>query len=165
MVKRVAREGGSFDFSRSSFPTLPVGGKCQLTRTSLRTAIDAYILPSPSIFGRGSCLPTTKKHCGRRGDRLCSPAHYASAATPPASGGGSLHFAYGYKLSLTTTLSTRHLRLPFRLVRTGICTPFSNRREPPSASNLPPDRGLMNARKFAGGTRYIIRQGQVCSRL
>lgn len=75
------------------------------------------------------------------------------------------HHSFVVVLARFTPLSTRHLRLPFRLVRTGICTPFSNRREPPSAANLPPDRGLMNARKFAGGTRYIIRQGQVCSRL
>lgn len=85
------------------------------------------------------------------------------------------HHSFVVVLARFTPLSTRHrlwrfalqrnLRLPFRLVRTGSCTPFSNRREPPSAANLPPDRGLMNARKFAGGTRYIIRQGQVCSRL
>ena len=55
-----------------------------------------------------------------------------------------------------TPLSTRHLRLLFRLVRTGICTPSSIRREPPFASIRPPIRGLMNAQNFACGTRFHL---------
>ncbi|MCX4285102.1 MAG: hypothetical protein OSJ47_10445 [Duncaniella dubosii] len=55
---------------------------------------------------------------------------HAFAATPPASG----------RWHASTPLSTRNLGLPFRLVRTGICSPFSNRREPLSPLNLPPGR-------------------------
>jgi hypothetical protein len=36
---------------------------------------------------------------------------------------------------------------------------------PPSATILPPIRGLMNARSLVRGTRFICRRGQVCRRL
>lgn len=58
----------------------------------------------------------------------------AFAATPPLS--GCRH--------ASTPLSTRYLSLLFRLIRTGICTPSSNRREPPSPLNLPPKRNVMH---------------------
>ena len=61
--------------------------------------------------------------------------------------------------------SSRHLRLLFRLVRTGICTPSSIRREPPFATIRPPIRGLMNARNFACGTRFHLSPRAGCRRL
>lgn len=51
----------------------------------------------------------------------------------------------------------RNLRLLFRPVRTGICSPSSNRRTAAiRATILPPIRGLMNARRLARGTRSFL---------
>lgn len=64
------------------------------------------------------------------------------------------HHSFVVVLARSTPQSTRDLRLPFRLVRTGIRTPAFGRRKPPYATILPPLRRLMNARKFARGTRH-----------
>lgn len=60
----------------------------------------------------------------------------------------------------------RNLRLLFRPVRiqaSALRPPIGAL--PPSATILPPIRGLMNARSLARGTRFICRRGQVCRRL
>ena len=146
----------------------PGWGECRLIRTSLRPPVDAYILPSPSIFGRGSYLPTTKNRFGCRGDRLFPPACQRFIPTPLLRHGvGRVVCTYTHKLSLTATLHSavnpssalplcsaktpplaiptrkhRHLHYVIHSARAAI------RHHPPTHS------GLMNARIFACGTRF-----------
>lgn len=139
-------------------------------------------LTTAAVFGSIDCAlqfhsasSTTPPR--RYGCRSVPPRHLRSVA----SRGAPLHLRLqtifdGYALAFPrhrscvtvsvrfAPLPTRNLRLPFRLVRTGICSPAYNRREPPFATNLPPGSGLMNARCFAGGTRLIYRRGQECRR-
>ena len=166
--------------------TLPVGANGGLHEPSFRPPFDAYILPSPSIFGRGSALLRVRlKTAAVSGAIDCAlRLHYALRRHPSCVGGWlapfrlwlQTIFAFPFPLASPTppaslrcrcaTIPMRpgNLRLPFRLVRTGICSPASNRREPPFATNLPPGRGLMNARCLARGTRLIYRRGQECRR-
>ena len=70
------------------------------------------------------------------------------------------HHTFVVVLARFTPLSPRHLRLPFRLVRTGIRSPASNRHTAAIRHHPPSHRGLMNARSLARGTRFIFRRGQ-----
>ena len=138
----------------------PGWGECRLIRTSLRPPFAAYILPSPSIFGRGSFLPTTKNRFGCRGDRLFPPACQRFIPTPLLRHGvGRVVCTYTHKLSLTATLHSavnptpplaiptrkdRHLHSVLHSARAAI------RHHPPT------HRGLMNARIFACGTHFHL---------
>ncbi len=51
----------------------------------------------------------------------------------------------------------RNLRLLFRPVRTGICSPSSNRHTAAIRHHPPTHRGLMNARRLTPGSRFISR--------
>ncbi len=53
----------------------------------------------------------------------------------------------------------RNLRLPFRLARTVICTPASNRHTAAIRHHPPTHRGLMNTRSLARGTRSFFAEG------
>lgn len=73
-----------------------------------------------AFLGHGSYLPTTQNRYGCRGDRLLLPACQRFIPTPLLRHGvGGVVCTYTHKLSLTarcTPLSTRHLRLLFRVV-------------------------------------------------
>lgn len=120
MVRRVAREGSSFDFLRSSLLTRPAGGEWRLIHSSIRSPFDTYVLPSPSIFVHGSFLPVNKDRFGIRGDRLLPslPFRFFPDTSTPLRLPlhklrdtsalfrlVELHCIYGHKLSLTATLS------------------------------------------------------------
>ena len=124
--------------------------------TSIRSPFAAYILPSPSIVGRRLRFAplTTNDRFGFRGDRVTYLSAHAPSSTSPAGqfrqgqrnsrlsirgtqGNHTIfdgyvpafrrHHSFVVVLARFTPLSTRNLRLLFRLVRTGICAPPSNR--------------------------------------
>lgn len=53
------------------------GSHCRLTAHSV-SRLQPQSSPTPSIFSRGSCLPTTKNRCGRRHKDYRAPFHYGN---------------------------------------------------------------------------------------
>jgi len=53
------------------------GSHCRLTAHSV-SRLQPQSSPTPSIFGRGSCLPTTKNRCGCRHKDCRAPFHYGN---------------------------------------------------------------------------------------
>lgn len=143
------------------FKDPPGRGEWQLIQTSIRPPLEAYILPSPSILGRGSAVRRIRlKTATVVGTKIVAllfiPAPNCSYAqlqrlipTPLLSSRCRARFLFGM---------SGNLRLLFRLVKTGFSTTFSNRCKPPFATCLPPQRGLMNTRTYACGTRFICRR-------
>lgn len=89
----------------------------RLTRASIRPPFDAYILPSPSIFVHGSCLPVNKDRYGIRVDRLRPPACLRFPPTPLLRHGVGplrLHLQSQTIFTLPFPLYPRHLRLCLR---------------------------------------------------
>lgn len=176
---RVAREGSSFCLSRSSVLTLPAG----IGRQPYRPPCVLCLLPK-SFQARASLVEaplrstSTNDRCGLRVERLPPPSPLSLPPTPLLRHGvGSLPLRLrqqtlfkGYSNALSRhrdagTVSgafpyplPRNLRLLFRLLRTGICTPSSGRRTAAVRHHLPTHSGLMNARRLARGTRFIVRR-------
>ena len=77
------------DYPRSSLFTLPFGANGGLHEPSFRPPFDAYILPSQSIFGRGSALRRVRlKTAAVSGAIDCAlRLHYALRRHPSCVGG------------------------------------------------------------------------------
>ena len=120
---------------------------------------------------------STNDRCGFRVDRLRPPASLRSMPTPLLRHGvGPLHFAYGYKLSshfhshfspdtsgcaygvgfvpIAVCPETYACHSDLQGQSSALRPPIGT--QPPSATILPPIRGLINARRLARGTRSFI---------
>lgn len=105
----------------------------------------------------GTCLPVNRDRAGLQCEILLTPVSNSLRRLRLA--------PLSTRLRLWYFAPQRNLRLPFRLIRTGIFTPSYGRRTVASRHHPPTHRGLMNARCLARGTRFIYRRGQECCRL
>ncbi len=122
---------------------------------SIRQSLAPSPSPSPNIVGRGSCLPATNDRCGLRGDRLCAMFQtlfdgYVSAL--------SRHRSYVTVSGALTPLSTRNLRLYFRLVngsapRSLLLSPLSHT----DGHVLPPTEAMPPTSQAPGTATLILR--------
>lgn len=119
-------------------PLPECGSHCRLT-THSDSRLQPQSSPTPSIFCRGSCLPTTKNRCGCRYKDCRSPFHY----------GNKLFILAASTLYPDTAPSSRcrarlhigmssNLRLLFRTVDAGLLHSFLHFARTPYTSRGPP---------------------------
>ena len=119
-------------------PLPECGSHCRLTAHS-DSRLQPQSSPTPSIFGRGSCLHTTKNRCGCRYKDCRSPFHY----------GNKLFILAASTLYPDTAPSSRcrarlhigmsgNLRLHFRAVDAGLLRSFLHFARAPHTSRVPP---------------------------